>query len=94
MGLQATFQRLMEQVLAGLHWKTCLVYLDDIIVYSHSIDDHLSKLREVFSRLKEAGLKVKLPKCHLLQKSVRYLGHVLSGKGVQTDPEKVKSVAD
>ena len=90
----ATFQRLMEQVLAGLHWTTCLVYLDDIIVFSRTIDDHLSKLREVFIRLKEAGLKVKPPKCHLLQRSVRYLGHVLSGKGIETDPGKVRCVAD
>lgn len=62
----ATFQRLMEQVLAGLHWICCLVHLDDIVVFSRSITEHLSKLREVFSRLKQARLKVKPSKCHLL----------------------------
>ena len=90
----ATFQRLMEQVLAGLHWTSCLVYLDDIIVFSRSISEHLKKLRDVFSRLKKAGLKIKPSKCHLLQKSVHYLGHVVSGRGIETDPEKIRCVAD
>ena len=90
----ATFQRLMEQVLAGLHWSTCLVYLDDIIVFSRTVADHLDQLRDVFTRLKNAGLTLKPSKCHLLQMEVRYLGHVVSGKGIQTDPEKVRSVFD
>ena len=90
----ATFQRLMEQVLAGLHWSTCLVYIDDIIVFSRTVADHLDQLRDVFTRLKNAGLTLKPSKCHLLQMEVRYLGHVVSGKGIQTDPEKVRSVFD
>ena len=64
-----TFQRLMERVLAGLHWTSCLVYLDDIIIFSQSIDDHLQKLREVFLRLQGAGLKIKPIKCFLMQGS-------------------------
>ena len=90
----ATFQCLMEQVLAGLHWTCCLVYLDDIIVFSRSVPEHLSKLREVLSRLKGAGLKVKPSKCHLLRRSVQYLGHILSACGVETDPEKIRCIAD
>ena len=70
----ATFQRLMEEVLAGLHWTSCLVYLNDIIVFSQTIEDHLDKLREVFSRIRDAGLKIKPTKCHLLQRSIHYLG--------------------
>ena len=70
----ATFQRLMEQVLAGLHWSTCLVYLDDIIVFSRTVADHLDQLRDVFTRLKNAGLTLKPSKCHLLQMEVRYWG--------------------
>ena len=84
----------MEQVLAGLHWTCCLVYLDDIIVFSRSISEHLNKLREVFSRLKQAGLKLKPSKCHLLQKTVHYLGHILSAQGVEPDPGKIRCVAD
>jgi hypothetical protein len=90
----ATFQRLMEQVLAGLHWSTCLIYLDDIIMFSRTVAEHLGQLRDVFTRLKNAGLKLKPSKCHLLQNGVRYLGHIVSGKGIETDPEKVRSVFD
>ena len=72
----ATFQRLMEQVFTGLHWSTCLVYLDDIIVFSRTVAEHLGQLRDVFTRLK----KLKPSKCQLLQNRVCYLGHVMSGK--------------
>ena len=53
-----------------LHWVTCLVYLDDVIIFSHNVQQHLKQLRDVFVRLKDAGLKVKPAKCHLLQSSV------------------------
>ena len=89
-----TFQRLMECVLAGLHWTSCLVYLDDIIVFSRNISDHLQKLREVLTRLQEAGLKIKPIKCFLMQRSVHYLGHVVSAEGVKTDPTKVSCVRE
>ena len=55
----ATFQRLMDRVLTGLQWQICLVYLDDIIVISHSVSQMLDRLREIFERLKSAGLKLK-----------------------------------
>ena len=60
-----TFQRLMEHVLVGLHWMSCLVYLDDII-FSQTISDHLQKLQEVLARLQKAGLKIKPSKCFLM----------------------------
>ena len=87
-----TFQRLMELILTGLHWTTCLVYLDDIIIYSRTVEEHLQRLKEVLERLKGAGLKLKPSKCHLLRKSVKYLGHVISEHGVGTDPEKTASI--
>ena len=89
-----TFQRLMEHALAGLHWTSCLVYLDDIIIFSRNIPDHLQRLREVFVRLWEAGLKVKPSKCFLMQRKVHYIGHVVSEKGVETDPNKVVCVQE
>jgi len=73
----------MELTLSGLHWTTCLVYLDDIIIFSRTVEEHLEQLREVLERLKDAGLKLKPSKCHLLQKSVGYLGHVISEHGVE-----------
>ena len=79
----------MKRVLAGLQWSSCLVDLDDIIVYSRSVEEHLTLLGEVFSHLRKARLKIKPSKCHLLPTSVCYLGHVVSAKGVETDPEKI-----
>ena len=90
----ATFERLMEQVLKGLQWKTLLLYLDDVIVYSPDIDTHLDRLAEVLDRFRAAGLKLKPAKCELLQPQVSYLGHVVSAEGVATDPEKVEAVKD
>ena len=92
-GAPSTFQRLMESVLAGLQWSTCLVYLDDIIIFSTTFEEHLERLREVFSRLRDAGLKVKPQKCQLFRKVVPFLGHVISKEGVATDPSKVDAVA-
>ena len=88
----STFQRLMELALSDLHWKTCLVYLDDIIIFSRTVEDHFSRLAEVFQRLRDAGLKLKPSKCKLLRTSVKYLGHVVSDRGVETDPEKTLTV--
>lgn len=87
-----TFQRLMEFVLAGLQWQTCLVYLDDVIVYGQEFDEHLERLREVFNRFRQAGLKLKPSKCFLLRPRVPYLGHVISAEGVNTDPAKIEAV--
>ena len=88
----ATFQRLMEQVLRGLHWKTALLYLDDVIVISPDFASHLERLEEVLQRLQSAGLKLKPQKCELLQTKVRYLGHIVSAAGIATDPEKIEAI--
>jgi len=84
----------MEQVLSGLHWKTLLVYYDDVIVISPDFPTHVSHLREVFERLRGASLKLKPSKCALLQPEVKYLGHIVGHHGVATDPEKVRAVED
>ena len=76
-----TFQRLMEQVLSGLHWRTCLIYIDDVIVYSPTFEEHVVQLREVIGRFRGAGLKLKPSKCELFKTRVKYLGHVVSAKG-------------
>jgi hypothetical protein len=87
-----TFERLMEHVLSGLQWRICLVYLDDIIIFSKTFEEHLSRMGEVFTRLEQAGLKLKPKKCDLLKTKVLYLGHVVSREGVSTDPEKITKV--
>ena len=89
-----TFQHLMQLVLQGLSWKTCLVYLDDIIVYSKTFSAHLLHLKEVFERLRAANLKLKPSKCDFVQSQVTFLGHVVSASGVQPDPKNIDKVRD
>ena len=88
----ATFQRLMECVLAGLSMEECLVYIDDVIVFSETFQDHLANLEKVFSRLYQAGLTLKLSKCHFCKKEVKYLGHIVGSGGIKPDPDKVSSI--
>ena len=72
----ATFQRLMDVVMSGLTFEVCLTYLDDVIVFAASLEEHFARLALVLERLQGAGLKLKPSKCNLLQKSVEFLGHV------------------
>ena len=88
----STFQRLMELVLAGLRWEICLAYLDDVVVFGRSFEEHLQRLRLVLQRLREANLKLNPKKCQFFRQSASFLGHVISGDGVSTDPEKIQSV--
>lgn len=88
----ATFERLMERVLAGILGDTCLVYLDDIIIVGRDFDDHLKKLAKVFERLRGANLKLSPNKCSFFKRQVNYLGHVISERGVETDPGKTEVV--
>ena len=87
-----TFERLMESVLAGLQWGICLIYLDDIIVYAKTFEEMNRNLSKVFDRLAAAGLKLKAKKCNIFAGSVDYLGHVVSEKGISTDPKKTEII--
>lgn len=88
----ATFQRLMDLILRDLLYNTCLVYLDDIIVYSTSLEEHIEKLRNVFQRLREHNLKVQPLKSEFLKKHVEYLGHELTPNGVTPNQRKVQDI--
>ena len=88
----ATFERLMEQVLAGLPTTVALLHLDDILVPDRTFEQQIDKLQMVFQRLKEANLKLNPKKCNLFQREVKYLGHVVSAKGVSPDQEKVEAI--
>ena len=90
----ATFQRLMQQCLSGQVTESLLVYLDDIILYSPDFCSHLQRLEEVFERLWKHGLKLRLDKCKLLQREVKFLGHVVDQQGVRPDPEKLVAVRE
>ena len=88
----ATFQRLMNSVLAGLQWTTCLVYIDYIIVVENTLDQYLNNLQCVFEWLKQAGLKVQPHKCQFLQQQVTFLGDIISPNGIALDPAKTSKV--
>lgn len=88
----SVFERLMEDVLRGLQWEECLLYMDDIIVPGSTFKEELTRLEHVFQRMRDANLKLKPSKCILFQRSVKFLGHVVSKEGIQTDPEKIESV--
>lgn len=88
----ATYQRLMNTLLAGINGITCLVYLDDIIVFSKSFEDHLVDLREVLDRLLEAEILLKPSKCRFGVDQVEYLGHIVSAEGISPDPQKVEKL--
>jgi transposase InsO family protein len=90
----ASFERLMEQVLADVQWEHCLVYLDDILVAQNTVKRTIESLEKVLTRLRSAGLKLKPSKCTLFAKKVRYLGHIISEEGIACDPEKVSCVKE
>ena len=88
----ATFQRLMESCLGDLHLSWCIIYLDDIIIFSKDPDDHITRLEGVFEKLAEAGLKLKPSKCEFFKARLKYLGHVVSPQGIATDPAKIEAI--
>ena len=88
----ATFQRLMESCLGDLHLQYCIIYLDGIIVFSKTPDEHIKRLRSVFEKLDQAGLRLKLSKCKFFKKRVEYLGHIISENGIKTNPKKIEAI--
>lgn len=89
----ASFQRLMEHVMQELKGKCCMVYIDDVVFFSKNKQDHLQHLHQVFSCFHKAGLTLNLKKCNFIQKSLMFLGHVVSSAGNKTDPAKVSAVS-
>lgn len=88
----ATFQRAMDNILRGLQGIHCLIYLDDIIVFSSSLEEHLEKLRAVFDRLRQTNLKVQLDKSDFLRKEVAYLGHTITSEGLKPNNDKIHAI--
>lgn len=88
----STFQRLMERCMGEMNLKEVLVFIDDLIIFSKSLEEHEERLFKVLTRLKENGLKLSPEKCRFFQQSVRYLGHIVSQQGVETDPEKIAAL--
>ena len=88
----STFQRLMEKCMKDINLKEVLIFLDDLIVFSSTLEEHETRLSHVLERLREYGLKLSPEKYMFFQTSVRYHGHIVSRDGVKTDPEKVETL--
>ena len=88
----ATFQRLMNHILQEFLYEFVAVYLDDIIIYSTTYENHIQHLRKVFQAIKQANLMIKLKKCHFCLPNITYLGHVVGRNGLQPDPAKIDKV--
>ncbi|KAI4901978.1 hypothetical protein NFI96_025061 [Prochilodus magdalenae] len=88
----ATFERLMERVLANIPKERCILYLDDLLAHAPTFDEALGCLEQVIGAIKAANLWLHPKKCLLLQRKVQFLGHVVSEEGVATDPGKVQAV--
>jgi hypothetical protein len=88
----SSFQRLMDGVLRGLKPSKCLVYLDDVVVFGATMEEHTERLRDVFIRLKQAKLSLKLEKCNFALEEVKYLGHIIGREGIKPDPDNLRGV--
>ena len=88
-----TFQRLMQNCLGELNLTYCLIYLDDVIIFSETPEEHLLRMRVVFNRLREHGLKLKPSKCDVFISEINYLAHHMSKKGVQPSKKNLESIA-
>ncbi len=96
-GLQnapATFQRFMDDILGDAAWKYAMAYLDDIIIYSDTIEEHLAHIKDVLDRLAKVGLTLHPDKLQLCVTEIIFMGHVLSQGAMHPDPDKIWAVMD
>ena len=84
----------MGHILRGLEYRLALIYIDDIIIFSKSVDEHLVHLEEVFRRLHDANVKLNPKKCSLVKQRVKSLGHVVTPEGISPNPNKVRVVQE
>ena len=86
------FQAAMTEVLADILWVNCCVYIDDILIFTETYEEHIEALDQVLTRLRRANLKIKLSKCEFAKTQLHYLGHVVNSQGLKPDPKKVEAV--
>lgn len=90
----SVFQNLMNEVLGEVRDKYAIAYLDDVIVYSKTAEEHLAHLKDILNRLRKAGLKLKSSKCDFFKREIHYLGHVINKDGIRPEEEKVKAIKE
>jgi len=88
----ATFQRVMDSILGDVIGLNCLVYLDDIIVFSASLQEHVIHLTSIFQKLRDANFKVQLNKSDFLRKETEFLGHIVTQEGIKPNPDKIAAI--
>ncbi|UYV67434.1 K02A2.6-like [Cordylochernes scorpioides] len=89
----ATFERMIDSVLGSLKWNMCLCYLDDIVVYAPTFEEHLRRLQLVLSCIQKAGLSLNHKKCLFGSRRIKILGHLVDANGIHPDPDKVEAVS-
>ena len=94
MNAPATFQRMLDILLSGYRWKSCLIYLDDIIIFSKDYDSHLKDVEVIIQALQQEGLSLKLKKCKFFQDSVEYLGHIIRPGELHVHPKNFKALSE
>ena len=82
----------METCLRNLNLSWCIIYLDDIVIFSKDLASHLERLEAIFQKLEQAGLKLKASKCELFQCQITYLWHIFSAQGMATDQSKIEVI--
>lgn len=93
-GAPATFQRALQSILSEEHRKICFVYLDDVIIFGKSKEEHNSRLDQVLTKLHDASVKLSKEKCVFGSQEVHFLGHVVNEQGIKTDPEKIRTILE
>lgn len=88
----STFQRVMDEILKDIQNKICMVYMDDIIIFSTGLDEHIRNLKLVFKKLREARLKIQLDKSEFLRKEVEFLGHIITAEGIKPNKNKIEAI--
>lgn len=88
----ASFQRMMNEVLHDFINNICVVYLDDILIFSTSLQEHITSLRKIFGRLSEYNLKVQIDKCNFFKRESEYLGHLITTDGIKPNPNKIEVI--
>ena len=91
-GVPAQFQRMMDTALQGLNFRCALIYLDDVLVFSPTFEQHLKDLTAVLSALRKINIHLKAKKTTLASSDVHYLGHIVSAEGIRPDPSKIKAI--
>src|ERR1043165_7042889 len=90
----ATFQKLMNKILRKYLYKFCIVYFDDIIIYSRNVKEHRKHVKLVLQAIKEAGLKMKLSKCKWFQEELTFVGYVINKEGIKLDTRNLDKIRE